>query len=90
MLPIPVNKRIGTQCDSQGVRDRFAGGSEGLLGERRYARRLVAISKVLLANKGKTAEDILGWIDAMKVQSCMTLFDLISSLEAVLDAFCKG
>ncbi len=55
--------------------------------------RLVAISKTLFANKGKTAEGIFGWIDAMKVQSCMTLFDLISSqdvLEAVLDAFYKG
>ena len=55
--------------------------------------RLVRISNALLSHKEIAAEDILGCIDAMKVQSCMTLFDLVSPhnvFEAVLDAFYKG
>lgn len=40
--------------------------------------RLREISKELLNHKDKTACEILGEIDAMKLKSCMTLFDLIA------------
>lgn len=40
--------------------------------------RLREISEAFLAIEGKSAEEILSWIDAMKVKSCMTLFDAIS------------
>ncbi len=40
--------------------------------------RLREITSVLLDHKDKTAREILGGIDAMKVRSCMTLFDCIS------------
>lgn len=36
--------------------------------------RLIEISQALLDVKGLTAEEILGQVDAMKVRSCMTLF----------------
>lgn len=62
--------------------------------------RLVEISTALLRHsKGslfrrpKTAEQILGYTDALKVRSCMTLFDLIepnSIYAQVLDAFYNG
>ena len=36
--------------------------------------RLRECATVVLATRGRTAEEILGPIDAMKVRSCMTLF----------------
>ena len=62
--------------------------------------RLVEISSVLLKHakgslfrKTKTAEQILGYTDALKVRSCMTLFDIIEPnaiFAQVLDAFYNG
>lgn len=52
--------------------------------------RLREITGVLLSHKGKSAESILGAIDALKVRSCMTLFDHICPNDIfaeVLDAF---
>ena len=40
--------------------------------------RLREITCALLQHRGTEAEDILGSIDALKVCSCMTLFDAIS------------
>ena len=40
--------------------------------------RLREISRALLAHRGKTAVAILGQIDALKVCSCMTLFDSLA------------
>lgn len=39
--------------------------------------RLIEITEALLRHKDKTAYEIFGTIDAIKVRSCMTLFDLI-------------
>ena len=39
--------------------------------------RLIEITEALLRHKDKSAYDILGSIDAIKVRSCMTLFDAI-------------
>lgn len=56
--------------------------------------RLIEISTALLQHKGKsTAYEILGTIDAIKVRSCMTLFDHIlpnTIFAEVLDAFYNG
>ena len=40
--------------------------------------RLREITEALLACENKTADEILSLVDAMKVRSCMTLFDLVS------------
>lgn len=40
--------------------------------------RLREITSALLNHKDKSAREILGGIDALKVKSCMTLFDCIS------------
>lgn len=52
--------------------------------------RLREISEALLSHTDKSAEWILGDIDAQKVKSCMTLFDCISPNDIfsdVLDSF---
>lgn len=52
--------------------------------------RLREITRTLVSHKGKAPEAILGKIDALKVRSCMTLFNAIAPGELfaeVLDAF---
>ena len=54
-------------------------------------KRLIEISSALLKHKGKsTAYEILGTLDAIKVRSCMTMFDYLSPCDIfseVLDSF---
>ena len=55
--------------------------------------RLRRVVEVLLSHSGKNAVDILGCIDAVKVRSCMTLFDAVSPddvFRKVLDCFYDG
>ena len=55
--------------------------------------RLRRITKALLTHREIDATDILGDIDAMKVRSCMTLFDAVSPddiFEEVLEVFYNG
>ena len=58
-----------------------------------YAR-LIDISKALLEVEEKTAIEILGYVDAMKVKSSMTLFHLANSEEKtyieVLNKYYQG
>ena len=44
-----------------------------------YGAILREITRALLQHRGESAVDILGDIDAVKVRSCMTLFDAVSS-----------
>ena len=48
--------------------------------------RLREITLAVLQHRGTQAEDILGSIDALKVCSCMTLFDAISPNDIFADA----
>ena len=48
--------------------------------------RLVAVADALLATSGRSAEAILGSVDAMKVRSSMTLFRAADPSEPVFDA----
>ena len=55
--------------------------------------RLQEITEALLAHGDETAESIFGGLDAMKVKSCMTLFDIVSPYDVfqkVLDTFYDG
>ena len=55
--------------------------------------RLRTITKALLVHTDKDAFEIFGGLDAMKVRSCMTLFDAVSPndvFQEVLDKFYKG
>jgi uncharacterized protein (DUF1810 family) len=75
-------------------------GVDGLTEAREYladpilSARLIEISEVLLAHKDKSAYDIFGDVDEMKLQSSMTLFALASDEDSifhqVLDCFYNG
>ena len=54
---------------------------------------LIKITEALLEHKGKNIVRIFGRTDAVKVRSCMTLFERVSDSEAfpeVLEAFYDG
>lgn len=57
-------------------------------------QRLVQASELMLAHSGRAAKDILGPVDAKKLQSCMTLFAAVSGappvFSQVLDTFYEG
>lgn len=74
-----------------GIKDREEG--EDYLLHPTLNDRIHEISKVLLQHEGKTAVEIFGGLDAMKVRSSMTLFDALSPNDVfakVLDAFYDG
>lgn len=55
--------------------------------------RLREVTNALLVHKDMSATDIFGGLDAMKVRSCMTLFDAVSPddiFEQVLEVFYNG
>jgi uncharacterized protein (DUF1810 family) len=56
--------------------------------------RLIDISTALLGHDGKTANQIMGSPDDLKLRSCMTLFSLLKDtdpiFQAVLDKFFNG
>ena len=56
--------------------------------------RLIEISRALLTIEGKTANQILGSPDDLKLHSCMTLFSQVEAadpvFEAVLDRYYSG
>lgn len=55
--------------------------------------RLEEITEALLQHTDKSASEIFGSLDALKVRSCMTLFDIVSPhgiFENVLDTFYGG
>lgn len=51
--------------------------------------RLREASKALLEVNGKSVAEIMGEIDAMKVKSCMTLFDIVSSHDVFDEVLAK-
>lgn len=80
-------------------RARFYGIADGAEARRYLAHpllgaRLVEISEALLHHTDKSAEAILGPVDALKLRSSMTLFESVDSAPSVfarvLDAFHGG
>lgn len=59
-----------------GIADRTE--AERYLSNQILGSRIREITEALLAHKGKTALEIFGEIDAVKVRSCMTMFDFLS------------
>ena len=57
--------------------------AEGYLSHPILGRRLIECSEAVLAVGGKSADEILGDIDSMKLRSSMTLFELVSEPESV-------
>jgi uncharacterized protein (DUF1810 family) len=61
----------------------------------RFGNKLIDLCKELLDSPETDAERIFGYVDAMKLQSCMTLFSLVESankpvFQGVLDKFFNG
>jgi uncharacterized protein (DUF1810 family) len=89
----PQLKGLGRSgmADFYGIVDREE--AEQYLNHDVLGARIREITEALLEHKGKSALDILGDIDAMKVKSCMTMFDCISPNDIfaeVLNSFYKG
>ena len=74
----PQMRGLGRSCFAHmyGIRDREE--AEEYLNHEVLGKRLREITAALLAHEERTAEEIFGDLDAMKVRSCMTLFDIIS------------
>lgn len=52
-------------------------------------KRIREISEALLEHKDKTAFSIFGGIDAIKVRSCMTMFDVLSPNDLFGEVLCS-
>ena len=66
---------------------------QGFLNHPILGERLRAVTKALLTHTDMDVVEIFGEVDAMKVCSCMTLFDAVSPddvFQEVLDVFYKG
>ncbi len=71
-----------------GIADKYE--AEAYLAHNILGARLREITEALLKHKDKTALSIFGDIDALKVRSCMTMFDYLSPNDIfgeVLDSF---
>lgn len=68
---------LGHSCYANlyGIRDRKE--AEEYLKDKTLGKRLREITSTLLQHEGKSAEEIFGELDAMKVRSSMTLFDAV-------------
>ena len=68
---------LGHSCYANlyGIRDKME--AEDYLKHKILGKRLREITMALLNHDGCSAEDIFGELDAMKVRSCMTLFDIV-------------
>lgn len=68
---------LGHSCYANlyGIRDRKE--AEEYLKDKTLGKRLREITSTLLQYEGKSAEEIFGELDAMKVRSSMTLFDAV-------------
>ena len=89
----PQIKGLGFSYQSQfyGITDRQE--AEAYLAEPTLNARLREITLALLKHTDKSADQILGHIDALKVKSSMTLFDAISPNDIyaeVLNTFYNG
>ncbi len=89
----PQHKDLGFSATAKfyGIRDLKEG--EQYLKHPILGERLREISKELLKHKGKSAIDILGEIDALKLKSSMTLFDIVepnSVFHEILEEFYQG
>ena len=67
--------------------------AEAYLNHPILGRRLQEITSELLKHSDLAGADIFGELDAMKVKSCMTLFDIVSPNDVfaqILDMFYGG
>lgn len=70
-----------------GIRDREE--AKAYLEHEVLGKRLREITSALLAHENRTPEEIFGDLDAMKVRSCMTLFDIVCPNDIFAEVFDK-
>lgn len=89
----PQMKGLGRSYNSNYYGITSLAEAEAYLAHELLGQRLREISSALLSVEGKTAQEILGKPDDMKVCSCMTLFDLVAPDDVfaeVLDKYYGG
>lgn len=75
----PQYKGLGSSVTSEFYAIQSVSEARAYLAHEVLSARLRACSEVVLALNGKTAEQIFGHTDAMKLRSSMTMFSAISS-----------
>lgn len=89
----PQMKGLGRSYNSQYYGISSLEEARAYLAHPLLGMRLREITHALLTHKLESADKILGHIDALKVRSCMTLFDIIEPntiFAEVLDSFYGG
>ena len=67
--------------------------AEEYLNDEVLGNRLIELCEILLSHEDKTANEIFGGIDSMKLKSSMTLFDYVSEnpiFKQVIDKYFNG
>lgn len=92
---LPQLRGLGRSSTAQhyGIADRAE--AEAYLAHPLLGERLRGCVQAMLAHRGRSAESILGEVDALKLRSCLTLFDAVSPspvniFRDALDAFYGG
>ena len=84
---------LGRSCYANLYGIKNKGEAEEYLKHKVLGKRLREVTNALLEHEGKPADDIFGYPDTMKVNSSMTLFDIICPddiFAQVLDKFYEG
>ncbi|CDA82828.1 putative uncharacterized protein [Bacteroides sp. CAG:754] len=89
----PQLKGLGMSYNSQYYGISGKEEAEAYLAHPILGKRLREITSAFLQLKGKTAQDVFGALDAMKVLSCMTLFNEVAPddlFQQVIDRYYQG
>ena len=89
----PQLKGLGVIYNSQYYGISGKEEAEAYLAHPILGKRLREITSAFLQLKGKTAQDVFGALDAMKVLSCMTLFNEVAPddlFQQVIDRYYQG
>ncbi len=82
----PQITNLGSSDTARYYAIRDGGEAKAFLAHPVLGENLRMISKVLLGLQGYSAQDIFGTVDALKLRSCMTLFDAVSEKETIFKA----
>ncbi|WP_333698065.1 DUF1810 domain-containing protein [Bacteroides congonensis] len=89
----PQLKGLGMSYNSQYYGISGKEEAEAYLAHPILGERLREITSAFLQLKGKTAQDVFGALDAMKILSCMTLFNEVAPddlFQQVIDRYYQG
>ena len=78
----PQIEGLGRSSTARFYAIKSANEAEAYLEHPLLGQRLIECSNVLLRHKGKSASDIFGFPDDLKLKSCMTLFASISESDS--------